>query len=535
MFVQHMVAVLRAGGMVCTVMPHGVLFRGGAERDIRTGFMNDDLLDAVIGLAPNLFYGTGIPACILVLRAKGRSPRARGQGAVHQRRPRVQRGPGAELPGARAHREDRQAWHAFEDIDGFARRGDPRGAEGERRQPQHPPLRRQRPAARAPRRARAPARRHPEGRGRGEAAGCSRRTGSTRGACWKKHKKVLAELPETQELMKARASLLGSFEKAVGPVGLLDRFQVAGVVATWWGDVQNDLRTITARGFLGLVEAWETSILTALEDGKSKENPLEHRLVKRLLPSTWRRSPSWRRRRRSWRRRSRAPVAGGEEEGEEAEESEDQLSEEELAALKKQLATTKKALKAKQDDFAHKLKEARRALLEPGARDLVLGILRRIWMRSLGGTWRATGRRWSAAFESWWDKYRVTLTSIEEERDAAAEKLRGFLGGWVCELSSWSRYPITGRGRRHHRRASSHVSRGTAHRWGQRSTRHRQHVHAANSECHFDGLDIRDVAYMDRVPTRAWRAATFFCGRTPEHHGTSIGRCACTLGEARTS
>jgi len=38
-----------------------------------------------------------------------------------------------------------------------------------------------------------------------------------------------------------------------GPVGLLDRFQVAGVVATWWGDSQNDLRTITARGFLGLV------------------------------------------------------------------------------------------------------------------------------------------------------------------------------------------------------------------------------------------------------------------------------------------
>jgi type I restriction enzyme M protein len=95
---------------------------------------------------------------------------------------------------------------------------------------------------------------------------------------------VLAELPETQELMKARASLLGSFEKAVGPVGLLDRFQVAGVVATWWGESQNDLRTITARGFLGLVEAWETSILTALEDGKSKENPLDHRLVKRLLP-----------------------------------------------------------------------------------------------------------------------------------------------------------------------------------------------------------------------------------------------------------
>jgi type I restriction enzyme M protein len=69
MFVQHMLAVLRPGGIVTTVMPHGVLFRGGDEQVIRTGMLNDDVIDAVIGLAPNLFYGTGIPACVLVLRA----------------------------------------------------------------------------------------------------------------------------------------------------------------------------------------------------------------------------------------------------------------------------------------------------------------------------------------------------------------------------------------------------------------------------------------------------------------------------------
>ena len=54
-------------------MPHGVLFRGGDEKEIRTGIIEDDRLEAVIGLAPNLFYGTGIPACILVLR--GTAPR----------------------------------------------------------------------------------------------------------------------------------------------------------------------------------------------------------------------------------------------------------------------------------------------------------------------------------------------------------------------------------------------------------------------------------------------------------------------------
>jgi type I restriction enzyme M protein len=70
MFLQHMLAVTRDGGMVATVMPHGVLFRGGEERSIRAGIIEDDLLEAVIGVAPNLFYGTGIPACILVLRQR---------------------------------------------------------------------------------------------------------------------------------------------------------------------------------------------------------------------------------------------------------------------------------------------------------------------------------------------------------------------------------------------------------------------------------------------------------------------------------
>ena len=62
-----MVAVLNASGRLGVVMPHGVLFRGSAEGKIRQGLLQEDLFEAVIGLAPNLFYGTGIPASILVL------------------------------------------------------------------------------------------------------------------------------------------------------------------------------------------------------------------------------------------------------------------------------------------------------------------------------------------------------------------------------------------------------------------------------------------------------------------------------------
>jgi type I restriction system adenine methylase HsdM len=77
MFAQHVLAVLTPDGVGATVVPHGVLFRGGKEQEIRKGIIQDDRLEAVIGLAPNLFYGTGIPACILVLRGTNRRPEER--------------------------------------------------------------------------------------------------------------------------------------------------------------------------------------------------------------------------------------------------------------------------------------------------------------------------------------------------------------------------------------------------------------------------------------------------------------------------
>ena len=67
-WVQHMVASMKPGtGRVGVVMPHGVLFRGGAEARIREALLTSDRLDAVIGLPANLFFSTSIPACGLPL------------------------------------------------------------------------------------------------------------------------------------------------------------------------------------------------------------------------------------------------------------------------------------------------------------------------------------------------------------------------------------------------------------------------------------------------------------------------------------
>ncbi len=69
-FIQHMIASLNAEGKMGVVVPHGVLFRGSSEKDIRKGILEDDLLEAVIGLPSALFYGTGIPAALLIINKK---------------------------------------------------------------------------------------------------------------------------------------------------------------------------------------------------------------------------------------------------------------------------------------------------------------------------------------------------------------------------------------------------------------------------------------------------------------------------------
>ena len=75
-WVQHMIKSMAPGtGRMAVVLPHGALFRMGKEGEIRRKILQMDLLEAVIGLGPNLFYGTGLAACILVLRQRKKKDR----------------------------------------------------------------------------------------------------------------------------------------------------------------------------------------------------------------------------------------------------------------------------------------------------------------------------------------------------------------------------------------------------------------------------------------------------------------------------
>ena len=119
-FVQHMVGITNMHGMVGVVMPHGVLFRGAAEGRIRQGMLEEDLVEAVIGLPPNLFYGTGIPASILVFnRAKAAS--RKGKILFIEASRAFQEGSNQNYLRAEDVTKIAKAFHAFKDVDKYAR------------------------------------------------------------------------------------------------------------------------------------------------------------------------------------------------------------------------------------------------------------------------------------------------------------------------------------------------------------------------------------------------------------------------------
>lgn len=119
-FVQHMVATTNGNGMVGVVMPHGVLFRGAAEGDIRKGLLEEDLVEAVVGLPTNLFYGTGIPAAILILNRSKKTDRKRKVLFIEASRG-FKQGTTQNYLRDEDVREIATTFHAFKDVEKYAK------------------------------------------------------------------------------------------------------------------------------------------------------------------------------------------------------------------------------------------------------------------------------------------------------------------------------------------------------------------------------------------------------------------------------
>lgn len=473
MFVQHMLSVLRQNGMVCTVMPHGVLFRAGAEKDIRQGIIGDDLLEAVIGLPPNLFYGTGIPACILVLRAKGAKPEERRGKVLFINADREYRSGRAQNFLEHEHIEKiSTAFERFEDIPGFSRvvtadeLADNDFNLNIRRYadnvpPPEPHDVRAHLVGGVPK-AEVQAKHElfaahgfdpasvfverddryydfrPELNGSGEweqivaqDKGIKEREAALHQPFelwWHDASTQLAALPDTKALMKLRTQLLASFEEMIVPVGLLDRFQVAGAVATWWGNEVNVLRTLMARGFAGVIDSWVASIMTGLDERTNGAAGIDHPLVKRLVPELLEEMAELENRIAELDGTIRAATAApADDEDEDEASDEERLSEEEVRALRRQLNPTRRELRTLRANFTERLEEARSKLRPELETGLVLDVFRNDIVSELEQRVTAGRQDIASTFENWWDKYKVTLRDIAAERDAANERLENFL------------------------------------------------------------------------------------------------------------
>ncbi|MEQ5801628.1 N-6 DNA methylase [Halomonas sp. H10-9-1] len=479
MFLQHMVACLKSDGRLATVMPHGVLFRGGDEKRIRAGMLEDDLVEAVIGLAPNLFYGTGIPASILILRAKGAKPEAR-QGKVlfinADREYYEGRAQNHLLP---EHIEKiASTFDAFDDVPGFARvvpieelRNNDYNLNIRRYADNTPPpepqdvrahlkggvpvaeIEAKRPLFDAqgldPMALFTPRANDPDYADFAEClsekrdlkpaieqdTGLTSKEASVMAAFetwWAEHGASITGLSGNGgRLTQLRDELLSSFSEALEPTAMLDRFAVRGIIAGFWFDNKNEFRTLQARGCPGVVDAWRTSINSLLEDEQSKANPLDHRLVHFLLADYVAELEALDAQRAELDARIKAAEAkpDNDDDAESDDGEDDAPTEDEIKAWKKERTQVRKQHRAKQASFEQHLNAAVDALDEPAAAELVSTILHNDLKGILERYIRQQRQQVIAAFETWWDKYRVTLADIEAERDAAAKELQQYLEG----------------------------------------------------------------------------------------------------------
>ncbi|MEA5358516.1 class I SAM-dependent DNA methyltransferase [Amycolatopsis sp., V23-08] len=302
MFVQHMVSVLEERGVAAVVMPHGVLFRGGKEKEIREELLRDDCVEAVIGLGPNLFYGVGIPACVLILRRPrrkhpdrskkvlfinadreftvGRNQNELGpehvekivtvfqkgtaipgysrwvdrddllaEGANLNIRRWVDNSPPAEPQDVRAH------LYGGVPVAEIAAQAELFGAYGvdastlfasRADDPDYCDFLPAGPEATVARIAE-------------QAATKEALLRTAYAKWWQKSSALFGTLAEDGKLMNLRAGMLASFTESIGAIGVLDEYRTAGIVADWWTHARYDMRALAAGGFGRVLEGWVDS------------------------------------------------------------------------------------------------------------------------------------------------------------------------------------------------------------------------------------------------------------------------------------
>jgi type I restriction enzyme M protein len=503
MFVQHMLAMLKAGGKMATVMPHGVLFRGGEEREARRYFIERGWLEAIIGLPAGLFYGTGIPACVLVMNKKDAAKRRHVvfiNADRDYREGKAQNFLRAEDISRIVHAYRALTSGERDELPGYARRVPVEEIEGEdfncnvrRYVDNAPPPELHDVRAHlhggVPKRevdalesfwANYPKLRKrcfrprpgdgayldftPEVTDRRALAGIVNADKSVEAAhdvflekievWWNEHLPAIEALPpsngpgkknKTGNVYALRRDLLASIEQTFAGTTLLTEHQIRGAFARYVDELKADLKSIAASGWgpelipdadilesqfpkvLAEMEAKRARLaeLTALfatadeEDYEDDPGVLPGDQVKELKAKLKQLKGEAKLARRD-RNLSDQKACEKEAVAVEGKLARHKVLEDEAKQLKADLRVTEK----KQDEL---VAAAREKIDRDEARKVILNRLHWLLVQTYESYLRADQRACLAALENLYEKYAVTTMGIEQRRDAATAKLKGFL------------------------------------------------------------------------------------------------------------
>jgi type I restriction enzyme M protein len=481
MFLQHMIASLKDDGIMASVMPHGVLFRGGQEKVIREGIVRDDIIEAIIGLPPKLFYNTGIPACIIVINKRKpqelknkiffiNADREYGEGrnqnylrpediekivTVFDRkleipkysrlvdieeieendfnlniRRYVDNSPDPEIEYVHYHllggvpKEEIETYKTQIEKLGFTINSllvekDSKTIEFREDIKDKSDIKEIIDSHEGVR-------------------NVFSNHFQNLNDWWLEVREEIKKFPGNNNLWKFRNKSLESLKEKLLPLGVLDEFKIAGVFVNWWEDLQYDFKTIVSSGWsnrliederiakkffekdlkdteeietkISEIEGELNEILEEVEDWDEEEQGQKTSgkvidYLKKLVKDL-----------RSSRQESATK---------EAKRWEELIKK--IEAKDKKLKKLKKEPKSMKENIEDKIKQKRDSLTDKEAEELLLEKFNETIKQHLEKYLNAEKKELTKIFENLWDKYKVSLKQLREERDEEVKKLDEFL------------------------------------------------------------------------------------------------------------
>ncbi|MDD3375806.1 MAG: type I restriction-modification system subunit M [Candidatus Omnitrophica bacterium] len=483
MFVQHMISSLKENGVMATIMPHGVLFRGGAEKSIREGMVRDNIIEAIIGLPQHLFYGTGIPACILVINknkpkelkdkilfinADGEFGEGRNQNYLRPEdiekisfvfdhkteiskysrlidikkieenefnlniRRYVDNSPEPEIEDVRAHltggipkREvslykKEFTKYGIEDKDCLTDKDADYFAFQNIFTEKN--IIREHIYKHA------------------QVLTIDEKMNEALLTWWQEAQKEIEKFPKNNGVAEFRREFIEKFKQQFNKIDVLDDFQEAGIFVNWWEAIKYDLKTIVAVGWSPslipddyIKQAFFTDEVESIEKIEGKISELDGELSDILETVEMEADEDGEEEEKTAKNVKnylRAQIKNLRETSTDSSLKEVKEFEKiikDIEAKEKEVKDTKKELKDQEKTLTQKIEAKKLFFVEEEAKKLILKKLFNGIQSEMERYLNAEKKKIVSIFEKLWDKYQVSLTDITNERDVAATKLNEYL------------------------------------------------------------------------------------------------------------